>query len=452
MIICISHKQRIMVSIVLAAIAAVFLFGVMYQSSAIHAEEKSEAVSKKQDVKTNVPDREVEYEDSLSPEWKKNWDLARELYRDKKYREALVQYEILLLQKENCDEARWEYVTLLIMQGRWNAAGEHLEKLLANDPDNPDYGFAMAEVNVHAGKLTEAENNYRALLAITDDKQKQIRALRGLTKVLEQEGNTAALTDSLEKLVTMQPEAIDAKIQLSGILSDTGDLEKARDILADLEQKYPDNTEVLRLMSMLYNKLGNREREADYRQKLISIDPGDTESHAILQKYYFEKENWAMSLKHLEILLAEKPNDVDLLEKAAALNRKLDRIDRTLEYYDAILSIQPNNKAIQEKKMEAQEILAQDLVVLVEHNGSQKLWQDLVQVTADRLGVYREIANILREKGNTEELMEVLTLICLEDPSDEKVLGELTSLMKETGQNEALRVLQVELKKKQKNE
>lgn len=419
----------------------VSLLLVFVNQSAIQAEEKKIGKNKAQAPIANVPDHEVHYENNLSPDWKINWDLARKLYREKKYREALVQYEILLSQKESIDEARWEYATLLLRQERWQQAGEQIEKLLVNDPDNMDYRFAMAEVNINTGKIDPAIELYKQLYIVSLETPLIIRALEGLIKALEMKGEPRDVMFYLEKLIALNPVNSELQIKFARLALESGQLEKAQTALTKLEQSLPNNLSVLQLQASLQKKLGNRDAEAGYLQKLVSINPDDMEAHAMLQQYYRDRENWAMSLKHLEILLKKTPNDPGILEAAAELNIKLERMDRALEYYDYLLALNPNNKTILQKKKDAQKALAEDLVVLVEHNGSQKLWQDLVQVTSDRAGVYREIARLLREKNNTDELIEVLTLICLEDPFDDETLAELTALLKEKGRNDELNVL-----------
>lgn len=422
-------------------LVAVSLLIVFTYQSATKAEEKKNVKNRAKVQRANVPDHEVRYEDNLSPEWKINWDLARKLYREKKYREALVQYELLLSQKESVDEARWEYATLLILQERWQQAGEQIEKLMVNEPDNMDYLFAMADVNTNTGKIDAAIELYRQLYISNSETPGIIRALEGLIKTLEMKGDLREVLFYQERLIVLKPENSELQIKLARLSIESGQLEKARIALAKLEQRLPDNLSVLQLQASLQEKLGDRDAEAGYRQKIVSINPDDMEAHAMLQHYYMDRENWAMSLKHVEILLKNSPADAGILETAAELNIKLERMDRALEYYDRLLALNPNNKTIIQKKKLAQKTLAEDLVVLVEHNGSQQLWQDLVQVTSDRLGVYREIASLLREKNNTDELVEVLTLICLEDPFDNETLADLTALLKEKGQDDELKLL-----------
>lgn len=427
----------------------VFFMGIaFFYQSVIQAEEKNagenESNTTFQTVQPEniVPEHDVQYEDDLSPGWKAHWDSARQLYREEKIREALVQYELLLSEKENIDEARWEYATLLLRQQRWQEAGEQLEKLVINDPENDEYRLTLAEIYVNSGKVKPAIKLYKDLYVTISEQQNSIAVLEGLIKALEVEGEPREQLFYLEKLIALQPKNDELKIRVARLSLESGNLEKAKKILGELEQgNQTDNLEILKLQALFHRKYGDRDAEAAYYLKIISIIPDDLEAHAMLYSYYKSIEKWSESLMHLEVLLKESPSAPDYLEAAADLNVRLDRLDKALGYYDYLLALNPADENIRKRKKVVQRALAQDLVVLVENNGSKKLWQDLVRVTSDRLGVYREIAHLLREKNNTGELVEVLSLICQEEPQDKEIVRELTALMKLQGRDEELKAL-----------
>lgn len=389
----------------------------------------------------SVPDHEIEYEETLSPGWKKNWDIARELYRNSKYKEALIQYELLLSEKGNVDEARWEYVTILLYLERWQSAGEQLERLVAKEPDNMDYCLAQARVEVEIGRIDIAFKIYEQLYQASPGDSWIVPVLEGLRVTLKLQQRGAESIPYLEQLIILQPDELELQMELAAFAIEKGQLGKATKILDRLEQSRGDDRVVLQLLAHLQEKLGNLDAAAGYWQQLVSIDADNTEAHDRLYRYYRDKEIWAMGLKHVEFLLKKSPSDPRLLEAAAELDARMGRLDKTLEYYEYILALQPANKDILKKKRQVQRQLAEDLVVLVENAGSQQLWQDLVKVTTDRPGVYREIADLLREKGKFNELVEVLALMVEENPHDEKTFKELAVLLKEKGRDKELRVL-----------
>jgi TorA maturation chaperone TorD len=103
-----------------------------------------------------------------------------------------------------------------------------------------------------------------------------------------------------------------------------------------------------------------------------------------------------------------------------------------------LLSLQPGNKVIEQLKQQALHKFAGKLLVLVENNGPGMLWQDLVQVTTDHAGVYLAMADMLREQGKRDKLIEVLLVIHHEIPGDAGIRNELATLLKEQGRDNIL--------------
>lgn len=386
----------------------------------------------------SIPDHEIKYEESLYPDWKMNWDLARELYRDKKYPEALVQYEILFTQKENIDEARWEYASILMYLERWVQARAELEKLLAVEPESIRYCLAMAKVNVALGNLENGVALYTRVLEKPVSNEEKILALEGLINLRELQERKDTVPLLLEQLIAYKPQDMSLLLKLAAIELDMGNVDRAKELCVGLEQANREDTTMLAMLAAIEEKQGNKDAAATYWQKVVGINPENAEAHDHLYTYYYNNENWAMSLKHLEQLIKMSPNDVELLMRAADLSMKQERIDRALEYYEFGMAVDPLNKDIVEKKIIAQKMLAEDLLVLVENDANKRLWQDLVKVAPDSTGVYREIANLLREQEKEDELIEVLRLLHSQLPDDQNIYKELASLLAQNGHSEEL--------------
>ena len=98
-----------MINIRLILLSLLLINMIVSVSVVFSAEDPSQGEQHGEPRQELIPDHEIKYEDSLSPDWKTNWDIARSLYRENKFPEALIQYEILFTQKDNIEEARWEY-------------------------------------------------------------------------------------------------------------------------------------------------------------------------------------------------------------------------------------------------------------------------------------------------------------------------------------------------------
>lgn len=407
-----------------------------------HADDPA-AVSVQATVQdTLVPNHEIKYQETHSPDWKTNWDIARSLYRDKRYPEALVQYEMLFAQKENIDEARWEYVSILLFLKRWDNAKVELEKLLATEPESTRYRLAMATVNRETGNLENAVALYVELLGQAISETDTIMVLEGLLRTREALGQKEEAATLLGQLIFLKPHDLSLLLRQAALELELGNVAGAKELCSRFDQSASQqDVAALALHARIEEKLHNSDTAAAYWQQVITLDPDNTEAHQQLYRYYFANSNWAMSFNHLEPLVKKAPNDVLLLARAAELNLRMGRVDRALKYYEYGLAVDPLNRDIAEGKKRAQKILAQDMLVLVENDGGKKLWQDLVNVAPDCAGIYREMANLLREQGKVNELIEVLILLNKQMPGDQLIYDELATLLEQQGHLEELSAL-----------
>ncbi len=388
-----------------------------------------------------VPAHFILYQDDLAPEWKKIWDQARSLYKQKKFEQAQVQYELLLARKENVDQARWEYVSTLICLEQWQKAETELGMLINHDPDRPEYQLAQAEIALGIGDFSSAVKVYAPLYeqckvnGFNDD---TVRILTGYIAALEGLGRVEVLTPLMQQLIRLRPDDYELQKRSADIAIKNNQPQRALVILSTLLQRNQEDPEVLRSLARIQMSLGNRMEAASYWQQVLGL-PGECgEAHEQLISYYHWLKNPAMELKHVESLLSIMPDESNLLKQAGQLQLALDRPDRALEYYDILLSLQPGNRVIEQLKQQALREFAGKLLILVENNGPGMLWQDLAQVTTDHAGVYLAMADMLRDQGRRDKLIEVLLVIHHEIPGNAGIRNELAALLKEQGRGNIL--------------
>ena len=388
-------------------------------------------------------DHVITYQEGPAPEWKKIWDQAREFYGQKKYEQARAYYEQLLAQKDNVDQARWEYVTLLMCLKQWQKAGIELGVLISHDPRRPEYQLARAEIALGSGELHEAEKIYAPLyeqqcvvLGCTEGKS---RILSGYITVLEELGEMDVLGPLLEELINLRPDDGAVQEKAAEIALKNKHPQRALFFLNKLAENEPDDSTIFQQIALIYESLGNTKEAAAYWQEVVGLDTHSRPANRKLIDYYHKLNNKPMELKHVEALLELTPADSELLKRASQLHEQMDRPDRALDYYNRLLNLQPENNEITLHKEHAVQQLAVKLLSLVENSGSGMLWQDLVQVTDDRMAVYRAMASLLRcEHGKGNELIEVLLVINHESPADIVIHDELTTLIKEQGRDDIL--------------
>ncbi len=393
-------------------------------------------------VGTLVPDHDIHYtnKDSL-PRWKIDWDRARDLYRQGKAGQALVQYELLLQKKGNIDEARWEYASILIQQKRWRQAGKQLDMLLAHDPGSRRYLLARAGVSLHEGRVKQAVKQYGELFEACPEGPDALKALRGLINALDKQGNREAQLPLQELLLLRTPGDFILLKQTGALALVLGKPEKAENLLLTALDEHSDDAELIKLLAHTEDSLKDSEKAAAYRQQLVALRPDDIQANAWLAKYYLKKGHIGMALRHVERQLKADPINADLILQAAHLYKQMGRPGKALDYLSLYLDLVPADSMVRHEREQIRGELAGGLIALVtgkRGNTINQLWQDVGTMTRDRVGVFLHLADQLKSGGKKHELADVLLLLHRQRPSDKKIYQDLVPLLREEGRTDEL--------------
>ncbi|WP_028584489.1 tetratricopeptide repeat protein [Desulfogranum mediterraneum] len=389
-----------------------------------------------------VPERDIAYAAQQEPAWKTSWDEARECSRQGSYDQAMAGYELLLAAKPNLDAARWEYCSILLHLKHWEEADRQLNILLANGPNKVAYRAAQAMIALHTGNLQQATSLYEQLYLEHPQGDAGLKALEGLTRSLLAQSRWLAALPLVEDLVGHQPEQPSA-LRLAFITYAHLDKQQAaREIAAQVYNNFSRDPEVLALCAQLAERQQLPGAAAGYWQELIGVDPVNLAANQALVGYYRSADNPMMELRHLELLSAQNQLSFDQALRRGRLYLLTGRTDRALEVCDTLLERYPEQTEVVILRREVLVVLASDLLVLVENRGSALLWEDLLQVTNQRLEIYAIMAELLRNQHKMHELADVLLAMAKEVSADDPVLEELKDLLRAQGRYHELGTLQ----------
>ncbi len=384
-----------------------------------------------------IPERLIIYSDDTPAEWKNVWDRARKLFQAEDFQQARIQYELLLVKKPTINQARWEYVTVLSCLRLWEEAATELEILLAGDPDQFKYRLALAEIDLGLDAFHRATERFSLLYesyctpgATPAAMLNRKRILSGYIEALHGVGRVEDTLPLMEQLIVLQPKDYSLSKKAAAIALEFDRPEMALSILEGLAAAIPDDSEVWQELSLVQEILGNNDGSAASLQCLVALDPNNLSGHSRLITYYRNADSPSMELKHVRELIRLLPEDRGLRIHAARLSHNLGRSDWALLYFNGLLVEEPGNKEIQQQKQLVIEQLAANLLVLIENNGPGMLWQDLVQFTDDRMGIYLAMAEMLRDRARYRELIQVLLVIEREQPENTEIHKELDRLVR----------------------
>ncbi|MEJ2688748.1 MAG: tetratricopeptide repeat protein [Deltaproteobacteria bacterium] len=416
-----------------------------------------------------VPGRVV-VSQGQEPSWKKGWDAARQLVRSGQAEAAIAAYDKVLRQKPDLEDASWELVQLLLQVGKRARAMSLLETLHENNPEQDQYTLAFAR---------QARPLFEDVLAKEGDSPD---VLRGLITVLRQSSDEKEeLLNVVQRYQRLKPDDLQTQLLLAKTAFALNRLELARINVTPLAEEAEAAPEVLRLAAKIHDQLGLVNPAIHYWKEVVRKIPQDKEANAVLAAYYAKQPgkeqialshylairdqkplpeeydyevgslyaalgSWPEAIPYLEDYFRRHPDsqktlrllisahaavgdkkktlalleryfaseerpDPKKLRQAADLYDAAGRYHQAIPLYKKLLDLTPNDP-------ELLEVLARDLLLIGEDEGSLQMWQLLSRISPQRLDVHYSMATLLEKLGRDRELVKVLVRLQAMAPDD----------------------------------
>ena len=363
------------------------------------------------------------------PVWKTKWDEARALVKQKKYRQAADGYSELLSVKSNIEEARWEYLQLLVRLKDWDLASNLMGSLVENNPASLDYRLSGGEISLAREEFERAVKYFGWVFTISPNSPHGLTALQGLIDALQGQGRHEKALPLVEQLYIRRPHDADLLRKLATMAMQQGLMAKAGHYFSILIEQFPVDDRIVFQAANIYDQLGKSAKAAYYWKNYLNNHPEYIPFQKKISDYYLAIKENQMALPHLLILVenGEKSNDLLLLIGRIYLN-DLKRPDKALGYLKEYLQDKPDDAAVEEEAARIRTVLANDLISIVENDGAWMLWKDLTKLTPDPMAIYLSMVDLLEDVGGEDELYEILTIINQHDPANQKALLGLAEI------------------------
>jgi len=258
--------------------------------------------------------------------------------------------------------------------GQKERADFFLAKAVGLETGDVENRLKLAERALEKGSLTDAEKYLSEVLKLKPD---SVRGLSLLAKVQEKQGNKDKLKQAYRKLLFLDPKNETLIYNLGVLEHETGNLNSGvayfkkylkshpRDVqvhgfLFDIYQKQNKADMAFREAQILtlinpkemkyYNHIFNYlNRRAEY-EKMIRVMktglkslPNNLDLRQYLAVAYLKTGDEDLALEQMKKILEKRQKDVTLLLQIATLQEKKGKQGETLETYQKILDISPNN-------------------------------------------------------------------------------------------------------------
>lgn len=303
--------------------------------------------------------------------------------------------------------------------GQHDLAIQCMEKSLAMDGSKIGFYNNLGSVYKAAGKLAQAEQNYRCALLLKPD---FAEGHSNLGVVLFQKGEVAAAIDSYRQALKLNPDCAEGYSNLGVALGNQGKLAEAVACFQQALRLKPDYADAHNNLGLAWRDEGKLEEAKSCFQKALQIRPTFAEAHANLGIIFrllgcLEE---AIASSHQALLL--KPDYAEAHRNLGNAYWQQGKLDAAVGCYYRVLSLNPNYPAAHN-----------DLGIAL---SSQGLLEEAVvhYQTALRLNptfaeAYNNMGNALRYLARIAEAMETYQEALRITPDYPEVHNNMASLL-----------------------
>lgn len=365
-----------------------------------------------------------------SPAWMTLWEDARALSREQSYVIAAKSYGRLYKLKPNIEEANWEYCKVLLEINDFITAASIIEGLLEKAPNRSDYLLAAGHVALHNQKYDVAVKHFGQVFEKNPVGKEADSALQGLVSSLRNQGKRSISFTLLEQLAQRNPD--DFQI-VHDLARDAQVLGKKRKVTLLYERllEFPElDDRIVFQAAHVFERSGDIKKAAELWLEYINRHPDYSPFRKKLAEFYNSTSSFEQAVVHYSYLAEHSADKDEYLLVLGEINLyQLNRADKALLYLEQYIERNPSTTDVQAQIANIQTVLANDFISIVENDGAWLLWRDLAAIAPNRLAIYLEMAEILKEKGKIKELIEILTIVFVATPDDNNIAFALAGYL-----------------------
>jgi tetratricopeptide (TPR) repeat protein len=344
---------------------------------------------------------------------------------------------------------------------KWDRAARLLEKKAKEDP-NPEVISDLLDLYQTMSKSRDIISTLKRLVKLSP-KDAEVRYR--LASYLEKTGRFKEAIKEYENLLKMVGKADQLSFHktLGFLYAKRDDSKKAIEhYLSALELDDKDEN-LYYNVSSLYEKIGQKDKADFYLAKAVALQTGDVDNRIKLAQRLIDKGQLNEAERYLLQVLEKQPKSLPALQLMLLISEKKDDKGAIKKYYEAILSLDPQNTAITynlgvlEYEAGNLEKALSYFKAFIEKNPNDKGVHDflfdiyfrqdnqddaykeariLVESKPREIGYYRFIFNYLNSRDSFEDLITVLRDGLRANPENMELKEYLVVIYQKTGQDD----------------
>jgi len=308
-----------------------------------------------------------------------------------------------------------------------------LKKICRLNPEKPEYFIRMADLYTHQGFTAEAKQEYLRIA------QKYLRAKRisegidlyeKIVRLDKDDVDSRIQLAALYKLDGRPDRAVDELLEASSLKIEMNQVEEAERLLKEAKKLSPDNARInLRLAQILKLK-DQTDKATSMAEVALEKNPSDMDALTFLGNSYYEEGNFVQAKEIFIKVLNYYPLNVNARYKLGRINLAEGDVEKCFEYFEPLIDSYVKKR----REEKACGLLGLILTVRKDHLASmEKLAsvlresKDLIRLEAINLAILEELKRIGEKTRMLSYYAELIRL----RPADEKLAREYRELKKE---------------------
>jgi tetratricopeptide (TPR) repeat protein len=284
---------------------------------------------------------------SLRPEWNMAVSLEAELLQKNAPQKGLDLLKDYLSDHPEASEIRLQYARALLDQKQYRQARDEFQRMSEENPDNPDFAYAIALISLQLNDLKDAEIQLKQSLSkgkkdqdtvqyylgqLSEAKKKDEEAIGYYREVKGGEylfpaqirlayllGKRGQLAEARQLLHQARTADDQQRAQLTMVeaqlLRDANQFDEAYKVLNQALEKQPDNIDLLYETAMMADKIGKPDVFEKLMRKVIKIKPDHAQAYNALGYGLLERnERIPEAMQLVEKALQLAPDDAAIMD------------------------------------------------------------------------------------------------------------------------------------------
>ena len=269
--------------------------------------------------------------------------LAKELYNQDRYEEALEPARVAVEQRPDHFKAHVTLGLILVELSRFEEAEIHLRRAIELNPEVHSTRLKLSDVLYNQGRYEEALDVARAAVEQRPDSF----ASHGLLGALLTElGRFEEAETHLRRAIELNPKARKAHFNLGEALHNQGRYEEAVDAYRVAIEQGLDDALAHSKLGMVLNELERFEEAETHLRRAMALDPSHTEALYALAKLRFSQQRYDEMLKFYQQIIDIDPTDALAYGDMGVALFLLGRNDEAMRSFDQALSLDPTMKGV----------------------------------------------------------------------------------------------------------